>query len=181
MAFNWWKTLASVWTAVDKILPFEIVRVIKDRECDKDYLIRYYLLSSRWMFEPLGKHVHPWFFRFSYRMVLHNTKRSDIDGLHCHPWSWGSKILQGGYFEDTPEGRFWRGPKDGWRWRKATDFHRLVLSEKPQEETWSLFVMGPREKSWGFLDPNGNWVHYQEYIDRRVRGEYDDNFTEKAA
>ena len=138
--------------------------IIKDRDEDEDYLERYYLFSTRWL--------KPFIPSWSYRVVLHRTLRSDIDGLHDHPWSWKSRILEGGYQEDTPGGPFWRAPEHGWRSRTGEDYHRLVLVPdrlKPDEQVWSLFVMGPRYKDWGFLDKEGKWVHHQEYFKNREK------------
>jgi len=135
-------------------------RLILDREEKRPYLHRYYLLSTRWL--------APIFPKLSYRVVLHNTVRSDEDGLHDHPWPWWSKILSGGYDENIPSGSIWRGPEGGWRRAKATDFHRLVLNpDHGDEETWSLFVMGPKERTWGFLNKDGEWVHWRQYIEGR--------------
>ena len=166
-----WKIIPSVWNFLNRITPFEWVRVIKDRKEQDDYLIRYYIVSTRWIFEPLADYIHPWFNRFSYRVTLHNTLRSDEDGLHDHPWAWGSRILQGGYYEDEPDGRFWRGT-GSWRWRRADQLHRLVLPEPKRiakKPTWSLFIMGPKtSKQWGFLNSNGDWVHHREYLADRA-------------
>jgi hypothetical protein len=132
--------------------------LITDREQNKPYLYRYYIFSTRWLAR--------WFPKLSYRMVLHKCVLSDADGLHDHPWAWKSKILEGGYWENIPGDRKrWRGP-DGWRSRTANDYHRLEL---PYEGavSWSLFIMGPKEKDWGFQDRDGNWVQWKEYIDNR--------------
>lgn len=127
-------------------------RIILDREAKSPYLIRYYYLN----FRPFA------------RITIHNILRSDIDGLHDHPWPFQTYILAGGYWENTPGGRFWRGP--GYNGISlATDFHRLEIdSDKAGEETWSLFLMGPKEKEWGFLD-DGKWVQWKEYLERRKK------------
>lgn len=148
----WYKILARVCKAVGQY------RLIPDREGKNPYMHRYYLLSTRWL--------APIFPSLSYRLVLHNPVQSDEDGLHDHPWKWYSKILAGGYWEYTPEGKFWRGP-NGWRKRTATDFHRLVLDPDKAPETWTLFIMGPKEKEWGFLSKDGTWVQWEEYINNR--------------
>lgn len=167
MSFKWWRVLARVWWFLDQITPFEFVRIIKDRESDDDYLIRYYLFSTRWIAEWLANNVHPAYYQYSYRVTLHHTLRSDIDGLHDHPWDWSSKILEGGYYEETPDGSFLRKAGDGWRHRTANDFHRLVLPSPPLGDTWSLFVMGPKVKTWHFLDKSGNPVPWFEYLRNR--------------
>jgi len=136
------------------------------------YLHRYYLLSTRWL-----KH---WFPKLSYRLVLHKCVRSDADGLHDHPWAWKSKILDGGYWESIPRlseadpdfetsretARVWRDPKDGWRKGSALAYHRLELPHEGAE-SWSLFLMGPKEKDWGIQDRHGVWVQWEEYIHNR--------------
>lgn len=166
---KWWRGLAAILRVLDRITPWEFVRVIKDRETREDYLVRYYVLNTRWFAEPLARYVHPWFHKLSYRITLHRTLRSDFDAaLHDHPWNWGSRILEGGYLEHTPEGVFWRDPSQGWRWRKAEDFHRLELNPKRNPgQTWSLFVMGPRQKDWGFLNAQGWWVQWETYLNSR--------------
>ena len=133
--------------------------ILLDRESNEPYLVRYYLLSTRWL--------ERWFPKLSYHLVLHNTLKSDVDGLHDHPWNWASRILSGGYWENTPEGRFWRCRTEGWRSRKGEDFHRLELDDRISDETWSLFLMGPRYKEWGFINKHGKWVQWKEYIDNR--------------
>jgi len=126
-------------------------RIIMDRESKEPYLIRYYYQNYR----PFA------------RITIHNILRSDIDGLHDHPWPFQTFILAGGYWEHTPEGIFWRGP--GYHGiSKASDFHRLEIDHKRAgEDTWTLFLMGPKEKEWGFLDTDGNWVRYDIYLEKR--------------
>ena len=127
-------------------------RVIMDREEKKPYLVRYYYKNYR----PFA------------RITIHNVLRSDIDGLHNHPWSFQTYILSGGYWEETPEGRFWRAP--GYHgYSKSTDFHRLSVDpvQSNGEETWTLFLMGPKEKEWGFLNEFGCGEQWTEYLERR--------------
>lgn len=128
-------------------------RIILDREDKSPYLIRYYYLN----FRPLA------------RIVIHQFMRSDIDGLHDHPWPFQNYILSGGYWEHTVKGKFWREP--GYHGSVNASFlHRVELdSEKSNnEEVWTLFMMGPKEKSWGFLD-NGNWVQHEIYLENRLK------------
>lgn len=148
---KWYKVLANVCSRLG------LKKVIPNRERTRPYLERYYLVSTRWLAR--------WFPSLSYRIVLHRTLESDGSGLHDHPWSWASKILSGGYWEATPDGKFWRSPSDGWRRRSATDYHRLELEPSNTDEVWSLFIMGPRTKDWGFLSEDGNWVPWREYLD----------------
>lgn len=146
------------------------VRIIYDRESREPYLIRYFILSTRWLFDDFLFQYLPWTQRafkwVSFRLVLHRTLRSDIDGFHDHPWPWMSMILSGGYWEHTPRGRFWRAPGT-MRFRSANSYHRLELDPNTRKEVWSLFLMGPRQKDWGFLDRTGTWVQWEEYLDNR--------------
>ena len=127
-------------------------RVIKDRNTNKPYLIRYYLfLKDRK--------------NFPFNITLHKVLKSDEATLHDHPWSYGTLILKGGYYEHTPKGKFWRGPGH-FRHRKATDLHWLELSkDKDGNEIpcWSLFFMGKKVQSWGFK-VKGNWVSHKRYL-----------------
>jgi len=162
---RWWIPVSKIcellsWTTEKDGLWYQhgLYRLITDREMNKPYLHRYYLLSTRWLAR--------WFPKLSYRLVLHKCVRSDADGLHDHPWSWKAKILEGGYWEHRANtASIWRGPGK-WRSSKSTDYHRLVLPHKGAE-SWSLFLMGPKVKDWGFQDRNGEWVQWQEYINNR--------------
>ena len=136
-------------------------RVILDRESKEPYLIRYYVQN----------------FRPFCRVVLHNVLRSDIDGLHDHPWSAETFILSGGYWETklVDNSNPALGVEKVWRPAghngsfSAQYFHRLELdAEKAGEDTWTLFMMGAQEKDWGFLDENNEWVQHEEYIKRRA-------------
>lgn len=56
-------------------------------------------------------------------------------------------------------GVYWRGPGAFVR-RKAAALHRLVIPKGG--EAWSLFIMGPKCREWGFATPEG-WVHNVAY------------------
>ena len=56
-------------------------------------------------------------------------------------------------------GVHWRGPGAIVR-RPATMLHRLVLPAG--RDAWSLFIMGPKTREWGFQTPDG-WVHNVDY------------------
>ena len=90
-------------------------RVIYDRTNSVPYLIRYYLfLIDR--------------VKFPFNLTLHKILVSDLDDLHDHPWDYFTIILKGGYYEHTPEGKFWRGPGH-FRFCKAQSLHRLELKK----------------------------------------------------
>ena len=56
-------------------------------------------------------------------------------------------------------GVYWRGPGAFVR-RKAEALHRLIVPNGC--EAWSLFIMGPKFREWGFATPDG-WVHNEVY------------------
>lgn len=129
-------------------------RIIVDRSGDAPYLIRYYYLNLR----PFA------------RVVIHRFMQSDIDGLHDHPWGFQNYILSGGYWEHTLEGKFWRAP--GYTGiADAHYLHRVELDHEKSngEEIWTLFLMGPKEKQWGFLDEYDDWVDHQTYLENRLQ------------
>lgn len=118
-----------------------------------------------------------------FNLYLHEIVRDDDDrALHDHPWINLSWVMRGGYWEVL----FVGAPKPGkplpsqqqlWRppgfigWRHAKTAHRLVLGRDPSGHMavpcWSLFVTGPKLRSWGFWCGNTNgspaarWVHWR--------------------
>lgn len=143
-----------------------------------DYMRRY------WLIKPAGHGEHSderdmkknqWGAR------VHWLLQSDTDrALHDHPFDSISVILKGGYWEhDQKGGRTWRGPGSIVR-RKAEDAHRLELNSElgmGGEEfhpCWSLFIMGPWRRDWGFHTAYG-WVYWRDYdgglLDERVKRE----------
>jgi hypothetical protein len=131
---------------------------------DTPLITRYYICSTRWIDDSDFFIRHSILQRFlgwaSFRFVLHQMHNSDPDGLHDHPWPWASWVLTGGYYEDTPEGRFFR-PPGHLRFRPAKSFHRLI---KPplDDEVWTLFLMGKRQREWGFMEGN-KWIPWYNH------------------
>lgn len=129
-------------------------RLILDRERANRYLSRFYLIGSR------GSR---WF-----SAALHHFHRGDSDEhLHNHPWSWFvSIVLLGGYWEQT---------EDGWRYRRQFDiafrfgrfFHRVELDPRAGD-VWTLFIMGRKLGSWGFLTDRGV-VDHDTYLAEDAR------------
>lgn len=132
-------------------------KIIKSRDGLDDYLIRYYLINER----P------------KLRVTLHNTLMSDSSELHNHPWNFGSLILTGGYWEDTPEGKFWRAPGN-FRTKEASALHRLEVDPTIKEPVWTLFIMGEKDQDWGFLNEDGSIEQWQKYLFRQHGIWYED-------
>lgn len=93
-------------------------------------------------------------------VYLHEILRSDDErAMHDHPWQWTSFIIEGGYIEHTPDGRFERKAGDIVV-KQATDLHRLVIPEGGRAVT--LFTTGPIIREWGFACPQG-WRHWRDF------------------
>lgn len=120
---------------------------------------------KRWFIVPRNR----WF-----NIYLHRFCRSDDDrALHDHPWVNCSVLLVGSYREHCQDGRIvlrkpWR-PWAFWRLpvRRATTAHRVELIDG--RRVWTLFLTGPRIRSWGFLCPQG-WRHWEEFCEVREGG-----------
>jgi len=122
-------------------------RIIMDRAYNEPYLERYYIFlkDRKW---------------FPFNVFLHKFLKGDLDDLHDHPWPYATFILKGGYWETTPEGRFWRG-RGHFRICKATSYHRVEL--EPGVDCWTLFMPGPKQRDWGF-DVDGEWIQHERYL-----------------
>lgn len=97
-----------------------------------------------------------------FNIYVHNIVRSDDDrALHDHPWWSLSLCLRGGMLELDGREKLPRPIVAGeWRLRSANFAHRLIVDESA--DCWTLFITGPRIRSWGFHCPNG-WVHWQDF------------------
>jgi hypothetical protein len=117
------------------------------------YLLRWYILPRNKIFN----------------VYLHQFLRSDDDrALHDHPWVNLSILLRGGYFEHTIEAGgierkefFWAGE---WRFRHSGRIaHRVELlldGDEGPKPCWTLFITGPRYRSWGFHCPKQGWIRW---------------------
>lgn len=99
-------------------------------------------------------------------VYVHKFLRSDYDrALHDHPWPFVAIILKGGYVEvhdQTIDRREVREPRipGNVLVRPAEWRHRIVVPAG--ESSWSLVIVGRRQRRWGFLLPNG-WCHWRRY------------------
>jgi hypothetical protein len=127
------------------------------------------------LFEParyIGGRENPLIVRWTlfrlprFGIFLHKFCRSDHDrALHCHPWTFISIILRGGYSEiyQLPDAihpcEDWRGP-GSILYRPAEWKHRVVLAAG--KASWNLILVGRRRRKWGFW-PNGQFCWWRKY------------------
>ena len=105
-------------------------------------------------------------------LYLHHFIGSDeAAALHDHPWHNLSLILSGRYFEHTIRA----GGVHAMKERRAGQMavrspwtaHRVEMA--PGEDCWSLFITGPKLRSWGFHCESG-WRHWCSFVDARDSG-----------
>ena len=107
-----------------------------------------------------------------FNAYLHQFLRSDDDrALHDHPWANCSILLKGEYTEHTiaAGGVHHRRVLSAGavRLRLSGRFaHRIELHDGP---CWTLFVVGPRYREWGFHCPGG-WIHWKRFTASDDRG-----------
>lgn len=123
-------------------------------------------------------------------VYLHEFRRSDDDrALHDHPWPNCSVLLVGEYVEHTVlaggirvETRRRAGDVV---FRRARTAHRIQLMTRrivrtspDGKTTWvrkelpcfTLFLTGPRLRSWGFHCERRGWVPWREFTDPATDG-----------
>ena len=135
----------------------------------------------------IGGHDRPYLRRWwviprnpVFNVYLHEFLRSDDDrALHDHPWANCSVLLRGSYVEHTiAAGGIERreqlqagAVRIRWTGRLA---HRIELLQQPRADgqlktedapqpCWTLFITGPRYRSWGFHCPRQGWVHWRDF------------------
>mgnify|MGYP006972424590 CR=1 FL=1 len=107
-----------------------------------------------------------------FNVYLHCFLRSDDDRAHHdHPWLFNiSRILRNAYTQHTITAggtlirRIYVAGDWLFRWWAAP--HRIELHRGP---CWTLFITGPKVRSWGFYCPN-RWVHWKEFTDADDHG-----------
>jgi hypothetical protein len=115
---------------------------------------------------PQGAYLRRWWViprNRLFNVYLHEFLRDDDDrALHDHPWFWCSWILKGAYLEIAHAGMKMRtegSVKFSSPWRA----HRVELcTPLNNPSVWTLFITGPRLRSWGFHCPKG-WVHWKDF------------------
>jgi hypothetical protein len=118
------------------------------------------------------------------RTYLHQFHRPDEDReYHDHPWAFTAYVLVGSYTEarlverlELVEGRTAPVLAPNLQVRfagtsytiGASEWHRIE-SLCGQSSVWTIVQTGPKEKSWGFFDPNtGRKTPWREFL--RMKG-----------
>jgi hypothetical protein len=110
-------------------------------------------------------------------LYLHRFRLPDQDlALHNHPWPLAlSLILTGCYLEETdrehPGGspRRHRGP-GSLRLLTSRTYHRV---DALIGETWTLFLVAPKSRSWGFWLPGRGHIEWRQRLaERGITPEY---------
>lgn len=113
----------------------------------------------RWWIIPRNR----WF-----NIYLHHMIHDDDDrAAHDHP-SWSLSLCLKGFIREFQliPGTFpeqWRIneiEEGDWKWRSSTFSHRLTF---PKGEAWTLFINGPKLRTWGFHCPKG-WIPWQQFV-----------------
>lgn len=108
-----------------------------------DYLYRWHILPKNPIFN----------------IYLHKFGRSDDDrALHDHPWYSVSFLLAGEMVEHSFKG-VRHVPRFLPIFRTAKFAHRLELVKGP---VWTIFITGPRLRSWGFYCSSG-WRYWKDF------------------
>lgn len=127
----------------------------------KPYMSRWWLMP-RWLLAPDETgHLFPkgW---VPIKIRLHHIHSEDYDrDLHDHPADYRTMLIDGYYVEEDVFGNR-RGYLAGdSRCARAETFHRIsMVSEKG---VWTIFMMGKKRLSWGFL-VNGHKVPWRKYF-----------------
>jgi len=102
----------------------------------------------------------------AFGIYVHHFLRSDYDrALHDHPWPYVALILKGGYWEehdqtlDGAKTRVWYGPRRVLV-RQAEWRHRVILPDG--QTSWSVVLVGRRQRRWGFWLPTG-WCWWRQH------------------
>jgi hypothetical protein len=114
------------------------------------------------------------------KVYIHKICRpDDTPDYHDHPWPFWHRILEGAYREELPGGRS-RVLREGYSAFHGPGYaHRVADVRLPKdpmhgsgpietetyfEDAWTLVVVGPRLRHWGFVDAaRGCWTPWERY------------------
>lgn len=110
-------------------------------------------------------------------VYIHRFLSSDDATLHDHPWDGSTTILNGAYTEEVMV-QHWDGSWHKHHYRRVVGdhqsiegnrVHRVQLDRIYTEDDWeapmTLFITGPRYKSWGFYEFNGRNYKFTDHKD----------------
>lgn len=109
---------------------------------------------------------------WGYKLCIHQIFRSDEDAdPHDHPWDFTTVVLRRPYLNESWgwDGNRRRGPSISmmpWLWpvrRPAEHTHRVLRLPHLEGPTWTLVLMSPMRRKWGFLTEKG-WVYWRTYL-----------------
>lgn len=115
--------------------------------------------------------------RYPFSVYLHRFHRPDLDDApHSHPWKWAfSFVLSGSYVEWRRVGH--RGEQRRVRWLNLLLGDVFHCIKRLDGEVWTLFIVGPKTSSWGFLVDEGPFgervVPWRERLAQRgIKADY---------
>jgi hypothetical protein len=162
MRQRFWQWLARFITGHPAIVHWLIHRAFKTPYSHiDDYMGRWWLMPRCLLTKDEHGNLfpHAWL-PFSVR--IHHIMRADNErDLHDHPFNYRTIILQGWYHEEDVFGQMHVRHQGDTAAACAQTFHRIA--EVPKKGVWTLFIMGPRINSWGFM-VGGRKVHWRKYI-----------------
>ena len=126
--------------------------------------------------DPARPYMHRWHLIPANRLFtvyLHHILRSDDDrAFHDHPSASLSLMIAGEmnehYYDNTGGGCRRDITPGSLIYRGSTFAHMLVIPRG--KSAWTVFIMGPRWRTWGFHCPNG-WRPWTEYVKGEAPGE----------
>lgn len=110
---------------------------------------------------------HPW---FPWAIRVHHILRADSERHpHDHPSNAWSIVIRDGYIEENAcqfiDGTLFADVKKRWAGSvvrfKHGEYHRI--SHVAPAGVWTIFIMGKRFSSWGFL-VDGVKIDYKDYL-----------------
>lgn len=121
------------------------------------YLYRWHLfpLVGRWSW--IDRHVG--------NVYLHRFRDSDLPIAHDHPYGNLSLILAGRYLEHWHDGTATMRRPGAVVFRGSRVLHWLEVIDGP---VWTVFIHGPRRRTWGFMTREG-WIDHKTHLEDRGR------------
>ena len=123
----------------------------------------------------------PWCALYLHRLTAPDSRPT----LHDHPWNFLAVVLRGGYTERRLNPHTMTVDECHHVRRlnaiRASDFHAIV--ELDRRPTWTLCFVGPRVRTWGYLEPpvSGDIWHWTEFDKHPHAREFDAAMARRSA